>query len=182
MMLISASRIIYGMARNMQDDISNTEATIHSHRHVNHFSNVFPLLLGTIHSSRKTPWIAIIVAMVCSILTVGFSLGNISAIANISVFGIFLVYASVNLCQIWYRFKEPTIKRPFLAPLNIGKFPVLAAIGLIASLAMLFQFNFETIRGGFLVLAAIAILCVLLTKKRLTRHIYSKNEIDDGSK
>jgi APA family basic amino acid/polyamine antiporter len=169
MMLISASRIIYGMARNAQDGNGNVEANVNSHQN-SRFSNVFPLLLGTIHSSRKTPWIAIIVAMVCSMLAIGFSLGNISAIANISVFGIFLVYASVNLCQILYRFKEPSTKRSFLAPLNIGKFPVLAAIGLTASLAMLFQFNFEIVKGGFLVLAAITILCLVLTRKNYSIH------------
>jgi amino acid transporter len=91
MMLISGSRIIYGMARNAQDGNGNVEASINSHQN-SRFSNVFPLLLGTIHSSRKTPWIAIIVAMVCSMLAIGFSLGNIYAIANISVFGIFLVH------------------------------------------------------------------------------------------
>jgi basic amino acid/polyamine antiporter, APA family len=170
MMLISGSRIMYGMARNAQDGNGNVEASINSHQN-SHFSNVFPLVLGTIHSSRKTPWIAIIVAMVCSMLAIGFSLGNISVIANISVFGIFLVYASVNLCQILYRFKEPSAKRPFLAPLNIGKFPVLAAIGLIASLVMLFQFNFEIVKGGFFVLAAITILCLVLTRK----NFYSMN-------
>jgi amino acid transporter len=159
------------MARNTQDGNGNVEASINSHQN-SLFSNVLPLLLGTIHSSRKTPWIAIIVAMVCSMLAIGFSSGNISAIANISVFGIFLVYASVNLCQILYRLKEPSAKRPFLAPLNIGKFPVLAAIGLTASLAMLFQFNFEIVKGGFLVLAAITILCLVLTRKNYS--IYTK--------
>jgi amino acid transporter len=174
MMLISASRIIYGMARSAKEDNSNSKSSINSHR-TGHFSNVFPLLLGTIHSSRGTPWIAIIVAMVCSMLTVGFSLGNISAIANISVFGIFLVYASVNLCQIWYRFKEPSFaKRPFVAPLNVGKFPVLAAIGLTTSVAMLSQFNFEIVKGGFLVLAAIAILCLILTRIEFTQYILKK--------
>jgi amino acid transporter len=106
------------------------------------------------------------VAMVCAMLTVGFSLGDISSVANISVFGIFLVYASVNLCLIWYRFKNTTAKRPFSVPMNIGKFPVLAVMGLIASVAMLFQFNFEVIKGGSLVLTAITTLCVVLSRNK----------------
>ena len=133
--------------------------------YANFSKNVFPLLLARIHPTRKTPWIAIIIAMVCAMLTVGFSSGDISGVANISVFGIFLVYAFVNLCMIWYRFKKPTVERPFLAPLSIGKFPVLAGIGLMASIVMLFQFNFEVIKGGFLVLAAITMVCLVLSKK-----------------
>jgi amino acid transporter len=124
---------------------------------------------------RRTPWIAIIITMVIAMLTVGFSLGDISGIANLSVFGIFLVYASVNLCLIWFRFKKPSVKRP-LSPLNIGKFPILSVIGLLTSIIMLFQFNFEIIKGGFLVLLTITILSLMLNKNKNLRIFYRKDE------
>jgi APA family basic amino acid/polyamine antiporter len=54
MMLISGSRIIYG--------ISKEES--------------FPKTLAEVHKSRKTPWIAIIVVMVSTMITVGFSSGG----------------------------------------------------------------------------------------------------------
>jgi basic amino acid/polyamine antiporter, APA family len=167
MMLISASRIIYGMAKNTEE--GNPAANVNTH-----FSNAFPSLLGRVHSLRRTPWIAITIAMVCAMLTVGYSLGDIHGIANISVFGIFLVYVSVNLSLIWYRFKEPFVIRPFLSPLNVGKFPVLAAIGLTASVAMLFQFNFEVMKGGFLILLYITILCLALSRKESLLNVYHK--------
>jgi amino acid transporter len=168
MMLISASRIIYGMSRNTKEQDGNSSnagaADTSTNSYTKFSKNAFPSLLAKIHPIRKTPWLAIIIAMACAMLTVGFSSGDISGVANISVFGIFLVYASVNLCLIWHRFKKPRAKRPFLAPLSIGKFPILAGIGLIASIAMLFQFSFEVMKGGVLVLAAIMIVCLILSK------------------
>jgi basic amino acid/polyamine antiporter, APA family len=117
MMLISASRIIYGMARNAVDDSSRSTAAtatadiaINTSTYANFSKNAFPLLLARIHPTRKTPWLAIIIAMICAMLTVGFSSSDISCVANISVFDIFLVYTSVNLCLIWYRFKKANCK------------------------------------------------------------------------
>ena len=92
------------MAKNTEE-IGSDAATAAANNDItnsrtNNFSNAFPSLLGRVHSLRKTPWIAIIIAMICAMLTVGFSLGDISGIANISVFGIFLVFVAVNLCLI----------------------------------------------------------------------------------
>src|SRR5919198_198021 len=128
------------MAKNTEE-IGSDAATAAANNDItnsrtNNFSNAFPSLLGRVHSLRKTPWIAIIIAMICAMLTVGFSLGDISGIANISVFGIFLVFVAVNLCLIWYRFKKPSAKRPFLSPLN-RKISSTAAI---------------VVKGGFFVL------------------------------
>jgi APA family basic amino acid/polyamine antiporter len=167
MMLISASRIIYGMAINRGGDDDNNNSPFRS-------SSVFPSSLARVHHLQRTPWIAIIITMVIALLTVGFSLGDISGIANTAVFGIFLVYASVNLCLIWFRFKEPSVKRPFLSPLNIGKFPLLSAIGLLTSIIMLFQFNFEIIKGGFLVLLTITILSLILNKNKNLPRIFHR--------
>jgi amino acid transporter len=158
------------MARNRRGDDDNNNSPFHS-------SSVFPSSLARVHYLQRTPWIAIIITMVIAMLAVGFSLGNISGIANTAVFGIFLVYASVNLCLIWFRFKKPSVKRPFLSPLNIGKFPILSLIGLLTSIIILFQFNFEIIKGGFLVLLTITILCLILNKnKNLLRIFHRRDE------
>lgn len=98
-------------------------------------------------------------------ITIAISSGDISTIASIAVFGIFLIYAIVNLSLIWSRFRNPDYKRPFVSPIKIGKFPVLAGMGLITSITMLFQFNMDIILGGFSVLLSIGILCLVLIKK-----------------
>jgi amino acid transporter len=94
------------MARNRRGDDDNNNSPFHS-------SSVFPSSLARVHYLQRTPWIAIIITMVIAMLAVGFSLGNISGIANTAVFGIFLVYASVNLCLIWFRFKNHLLKDLF---------------------------------------------------------------------
>src|SRR5215204_5016256 len=142
MMLISGSRIIYGISKDQS----------------------FPKPLAAIHKSRETPWVAIIIVMVSTMTIVACSSGDITTIASISVFGIFLVYSIVNLSLVWFRFKNPSYKRPFTSPIRIGRFPVLAGMGLITSIVMLFQFDINIIFGGFLVLLSIAILSIVLIK------------------
>ncbi|MGB8133931.1 MAG: APC family permease, partial [Nitrososphaeraceae archaeon] len=142
MMLISGSRIIYGISKDQS----------------------FPKKLSAVNKSRKTPWIAIIIIMASTMTAIICSSRDISTIASIAVFGIFLVYAIVNLSLIWSRFKITDYKRPFVSPVRIGRFPVLAGIGLITSIGMLFQFNINIILGGFLVFSSIIVLCIILIK------------------
>ena len=143
MMLVSGSRIIYGISKDRS----------------------FPKVLAGVHKSRQTPWIAVILVMVFTIITIVISSGEISTLARIAVFGIFLVYAIVNFSLIWSRFSHPEYKRPFVSPIKIGRFPVLAGMGLITSIAMLFQFESNIVMGGFLVLLSIVALTVVLIKK-----------------
>ena len=142
MMLISGSRIIYGISKDQS----------------------FPKILAVVHKSRETPWVAIIIVMVSTMTIVAWSSGDIATIASIAVFGIFLVYAIVNSSLIWFRVKNPSYKRPFTSPIRIGRFPVLAGMGLITSITMLFQFDIYIIFGGFLVLLSITILSIVLIK------------------
>jgi hypothetical protein len=51
-----------------------------------------------------------------------------------------------------------------VSPVRIGRFPVLAGIGLITSIGMLFQFNINIILGGFLALLSIMVLSIILIK------------------
>jgi APA family basic amino acid/polyamine antiporter len=131
MMLIAGSRIMFGMARDQ----------------------ALPHAVARIHPSTKTPWIAVILTMLLVIAVVTFAQGSISAVANIAVFGIFLVYALVNLALIWLRYKQPELQRPFKVPVRIGKFPIIAGFGFITSIAMLTQFDSVTMVSGAVAVA-----------------------------
>ena len=63
MMLISGSRIIYGISKDQS----------------------FPKTLAVVHKSRKTPWVAIIIVMVSTMTIVAWSSGDIATIASIAV-------------------------------------------------------------------------------------------------
>ncbi|MEM5832342.1 MAG: amino acid permease [Candidatus Aenigmatarchaeota archaeon] len=113
--LIVGSRMIYGMAKD----------------------NSLPKFLAHVHKKRKTPWIAIIVFMLFSIL---FTLiGEIEIVAMATSVGTLIVFAFVNASVIKLRFSKSKIKRPFKIPLNIGNFPLLSFIGLIVCIFLILQ-------------------------------------------
>jgi basic amino acid/polyamine antiporter, APA family len=147
MMLVAGSRIIFGIARD----------------------GAFPATLAQIHLSRKTPWKAVIIAMIATIVLVVASAADISSIANIAVFLIFIVYGMVNLSLIWLRYRKPNLKRPFMAPATVGKFPVIAGLGLVTSLAMLTQFSGYTIVAGLSVIATSIFLYKIIQKVNTRR-------------
>lgn len=116
-MLVSGSRIMYGIARDRS----------------------LPPILGAIHQKRKTPWLAVII--IGALSCVFIFAGEISTVANISVFAIIMVFILVNFSLIWLRFKEPYTERPFKVPLNVKWFPILPALGIITPILGVIQFD-----------------------------------------
>jgi APA family basic amino acid/polyamine antiporter len=137
MLLIASSRMIYGISE--------------------HGLSV-PRVFSSIHKKRKTPWVAIIVVMITSLLLVIALQANVTKIASVSVFSILIVYLLMNVSLIVLRYKKKELERPFSSPLTIRRFPVLAGLGIIFSLILLSQFDKETIKIGLAVISAILIL------------------------
>ncbi len=119
-LLIVTSRMIYGMARD----------------------GSFPNRLSKI-SRRGTPFYAIFVVMMAAVLFV--LLGNINFVAEITNFGTFITFASVNISAIWLRVKNPEWKRPFKTPFSVGKIPLIPLMGLLSCGFLLTQFRFDVI-------------------------------------
>ncbi len=137
LMLLAASRIIYGMA----DSAS------------------LPKILGRVHPATRTPWTAILATM---ILCLGFVLlEDIALVANVNNFAVFVTFIVINAAIIFLRCKKPDISRPFQVPLAAGRLPLLPLMGLALNLFMLFQLSPEvlaigaglTILGGLIALA-----------------------------
>jgi APA family basic amino acid/polyamine antiporter len=126
--LVGTSRMIYGVAKE----------------------RALPSILSKIHKKRKTPWIAVAVAGIFSILFLFF--GNIDTIASITSLGAFITFAATNLSLIWLRYTRPKIPRPFKVPLSIGKFPVLPAIGVAICIFMIYQFQLIEIAIGIAII------------------------------
>ena len=102
MMLISGSRIIFGIAK---------------------YDEAIPTILAEAHSARKTPWLAIIFTMAFTLATIILYSGKLTDVALISVFSILVVFVLVNLSVISLRFKQPSLRRPFMSPFRVKKFP-----------------------------------------------------------
>lgn len=123
--LISISRMLYGMAKGGD----------------------MPKILSRVLTRRQSPWVAALVLFVaaCALLP----LGQIKTIASVSSFSVLTVFVGVQASMIALRFRDPTRKRPFRVPLSIGRLPVLPAIGIIISLALLTQFELIVYIIGF---------------------------------
>ncbi|MFZ3166605.1 MAG: amino acid permease [Candidatus Methanoperedens sp.] len=124
LMMLGSSRIMYGMAN----------------------SSHLPYILSKIHYLRKTPWTAIMITALLSLLFI-FA-GNIAFVANVANFTLFVTFFVINASMIVLRYKEPDVKRPFRVPVTIGKFPIIALLGMLFSVFMLLQLEAKVILVG----------------------------------
>ncbi len=115
--LIVGARMLYGMAND----------------------GSLPRLFARVHKKRQTPWPAIIVMAIVSMMFLFFK--KIEVLASISDVGIFILFFMVNLSNIALRYRQPHLQRPWRAPFNIGSFPVISALGAISCLLMLMTIN-----------------------------------------
>ena len=146
MMLISGSRIIFGIAK---------------------YDDAIPSILAEVHSSRKTPWLAIIFTTAFTLVTIILYSGKLSDVASISVFSILVVFAFVNLSVISLRLKRPKLHRPFMSPFSVKKLPILPVLGMVITSVTILQFNLHVISSTFVPLTCIIILCLILTKRKI---------------
>ena len=124
LMMLGSSRIMYGMADSLH----------------------LPNILSTVHISRKTPWAAIIMTSVLSLLFI-FA-GDIAFVANVANFTLFITFFEINAAMIVLRYKEPDVRRPFRVPVTIGKFPLIALLGMLFNIFMLLQLEAKVIFVG----------------------------------
>ncbi len=149
--LIVSSRLLYGLSSN----------------------NLLPAFFSRI-GKRGTPFISIAAVGVFAIL--GLLIGNIKKLATLVDLGIFTVYLLVNMSLIFLRYREPNMKRPFKAPINIGRFPVLAFFGILSNLLMLYFFELTIFVYGVLLSMAGLIIYLLFNLKTKERTVYRRVE------
>ncbi len=96
-------------------------------------------------------------------------LGNIEFVAEVTNFGTFVTFASVNLSAIWLRIRKPEWERPFKTPGSIGKVPLIPLLGLLSSGLMVTQFRLDVIALSVLVIFVGVIVQNILTRKEKRR-------------
>jgi APA family basic amino acid/polyamine antiporter len=126
LIMLSASRIIYGM----------------SHEHA------LPNILQRT-SRAGVPHISVIVTGLLSLALLAF--GSISFVANAVDFAIFLVFIVINVSLIKLRYTEALHKRVFRVPLSIGRFPLLSVLGILFTLVLLSSIELNVIIFGTIV-------------------------------
>lgn len=115
--LISSSRLLFGMAR----------------------AGELPAALARLTPGRCTPWVAAlaVAALSCALL----ALGRLEIMASISALGLCLVFTGVQVALIVLRFTQPGLVRPFRLPGTIGRVPLPAVAGTVATLILATQFE-----------------------------------------
>lgn len=139
-MILVVSRMLWGMSRE----------------------GALPKFLSHINR-RGVPVYAVVIVSAASAVFV--LVGDIGKIASITSAGALIIFLNVNAALIWLRYKQPNLVRPFRTPLNIGKFPVIAALGVAISVFMLSRFDAYTLAIGG-VITAVGGAVFLVYKRR----------------
>ncbi len=139
-LLITGSRIIYGMARE----------------------GSLPSILGIVGKKSGAPFVASIATLIIALAFL--FLGGISIIAKITSFGSLLTFAMVNLSLMHLRRVAPNRKRPFRAPLNIGWLSINGLVGLVSCIALLTQFDAVSVMLGLMLPVSGILIYILINR------------------
>ena len=145
-MLIVTSRMMYGMARD----------------------KALPKGLSRISPKYRTPIISVLLTMGFTIIPILF--GDISLVAHATVIGVLINFILVNVSLLALRKKKPDIERPFELKPSIKGFPVIALLGSIICIALLFTFNWYII-----LIQIIIILCGIVVFYAMKSKIDTKS-------
>jgi APA family basic amino acid/polyamine antiporter len=145
LILMATSRMLYGMAS----------------------AGTLPRRIGWVHPKRRTPWVAIFVVGIIGAALLAF--GEISFIAGITDFAIFVTFMIINLSLIKLRYSNDRTKGSFRVPISIGRIPVLPVVGVAVSLMMIYYLGVSVIVLGA-VTAALGVGAYLLTKDVAVRE------------
>ena len=151
-MMIVTSRMMYGMARD----------------------KALPEGLSKVSTKFKTPALAVLVTMILTIIPLGlFFFGDISTVAEATVFGVLITFFLVNLSLIVLRKKKPELERPFKLKPNIRWLPIVSLLGCIACFGLFFSFaNLEGLLT--IIIQAIIVLCGVVVFYAMKSKIETK--------
>ncbi|UCC18248.1 MAG: amino acid permease [Promethearchaeota archaeon] len=144
-MLIVTSRMMYGMARD----------------------KALPEGLTKISPKYRTPFVTVSLTAVFTIIPIFF--GDISIVAHATVFGVLINFFLVNISLIALRKSKPKLERPFELKPSFKGYPIIALLGAIICIALLFTFNWLTV-----LIQSIIILCGIIVFYAMKSKIETK--------
>ena len=140
--LTAASRLTYGMAD----------------------SGALPASLAKVSPATRVPAVAIVVVGVGAIAFA--CVGDLTFIASVTDFAVYIVFLAVNAAVIALRRRAPNQQRPFRTPGAIHGVPVLPLAGIAATFVMIPQLEISSLLLGVALLAAGGVAYVLLDPRR----------------
>lgn len=134
--LIAASRLAFSMARDGE----------------------LPAAIATILPNRQTPWAAVILCFVISIVLL--PIGDLKILAELSSFAALVAFLAVNIALIILRYRLPDHPRPFRVPLALGRVPIAPVMAIGSILVLLVHFDWQIYAAGGIALVLVAISLV----------------------
>jgi APA family basic amino acid/polyamine antiporter len=124
LLLVAASRLIYGMARG----------------------TALPRFLAWVHPGRRTPLRAILISF---LLAAAFALtGELSFVAGATNFAVFVGFGAACVSLLVLRRREPALSRPFRVPLQVAGTPVVPVLGLVLTAVLMANLGAEVLIVG----------------------------------
>ncbi|HEX5187512.1 MAG TPA: APC family permease [Nitrososphaeraceae archaeon] len=152
MMLVSSSRIIYGMSKD----------------------GALLDFFSKIHKTRNTPWLATIITGLLSTIVIIVSSNNISFVSKIAVFGIFTVFTFVNFSLIFLKLKKTSLllqqQHQSLYSLNYKRVPIFALVGVIISFIILLQFEFTIIFSSLVIMCILFLIGIYFARSKKSEY------------
>jgi APA family basic amino acid/polyamine antiporter len=108
---------------------------------------MLPQSWSKVHEKFGTPARTTIGTGLAVSLVAGF--GTLGLAGQLTNIGTLFAFILVCIGVILLRYKKPDLVRPFKVPLNIGRFPILAALGAVMCTALFFSLAPITILGFF---------------------------------
>ena len=150
-MLIVTSRMMYGMARD----------------------KALPIGVGRISSKFRTPIIAVVLTASITIIPILF--GDISLVAHATVFGVLINFILVNLSLIALRKTKPDLERPFKLKPTIKWVPIIALLGAIICIILLFTFDWVIILIQLIIVICGIVVFYAMKSKIETKTLSTHN-------
>jgi len=114
-----------------------------------------------VHPVQRTPWIAILVSGVLSCILI-FA-GDITFIANVTNFTLFVTFIVINAAVIVLRYHSPDTSRPFRIPFSIGRLPLVPLAGIIFCLFLLAVQDLAVLTLG-IILTGLGVVLMVITR------------------
>ncbi len=140
--LTAGSRLLYGMAS----------------------AGAMPRPLTFVHPRTRAPVVAVVTSAV--IASAFVLVGDLTLVASVTDFAIYVVFVAVNLAVVVLRQRRPTTPRPFRSPGAIGWVPVFPLLGLVAVAIMAPRLDISSIGIGFAMAGVGALAYPLIGRTR----------------
>lgn len=139
--MLGSSRMLYGLAEE----------------------RVLPKLFLRV-TKNSIPYVGLLIfSVICALFVIP---GNIKSVAFLTDFGALFMFLVINLCVIVLRYNHTHIERGFTVKPNIGRFPIIPAIGMLSCGFFLFTFSKKLFLTGIVMLLIGMLIFTVLDRRR----------------